>query len=317
MRTALLTVSVFALAACAQAETVRVETPVDPNSVAGDYRGITGTVDRFAVTSSRVTPRDVEVWLPPSYASNPARHYPVLYMHDGQNLFDPEQSKYAKWDWGIDEALTSLIQDGRVPEVIVVGIHSDEATRNIDYFPQKAGTSNIDAFRRDFSEFNPDALNADNYLAFLVTEIKPHIDLTYRTSPERENTVIMGSSMGGLISLYAVSEYPDIFGAAGMVSTHFPLADGVLVDYFADRLPDPSTHRLYFDFGTETLDHNYEGYQDRMDRAVETAGYTRGMNWTTRKYEGHDHSERAWRNRVHVPLQFLLNKTNVPGGEER
>ncbi|GHB04255.1 esterase [Algimonas arctica] len=317
MRTALIGITLFALTACAQAETQSVETPVDPNSVAGDFRGITGAVERFTVTSSRVTTRDVEVWLPPSYASNPDRHYPVLYMHDGQNLFDPEQSKYAKWDWGIDEALSALIIDKRVPEVIVVGIHSDEATRNFDYFPQKAGGDHAEVFRRDFGEFDSAGLNADNYLDFLVTEIKPRIDVTYRTQPERDETFVMGSSMGGLISLYAISEYPEIFGGAGMVSSHFPLADGVLVDYFATRLPDPSTHRLYFDFGTETLDHNYESYQDRMDQAVEATGYTRGVNWTTRKYEGHDHSERAWRNRVHVPLQFLLNKSSVPGGEER
>lgn len=317
MRTALITLCVFALAACAQAETARIETPVNPNSVAGDYRGITGTVERFTITSSRVTPREVEVWLPPSYASDPDRHYPVLYMHDGQNLFDPEQSKYAKWDWGVDEALTSLIQGSRVPEAIVVGIHSDEATRYIDYFPEKAVSEFADAFPDDFDRFDLKDLNADNYLAFLVTELKPRIDSTYRTKTKREETFVMGSSMGGLISLYAISEYPEVFGAAGMVSTHFPIADGVLVDYFSERLPDPSTHRLYFDFGTETLDHNYEGYQDRMDRAVEASGYVRGVNWTTRKYDGHDHSERAWRNRVHVPLQFLLARETVEGGELR
>ncbi len=102
-----------------------------------------------------------------------------------------------------------------------------------------------------------------------------------------------------------------------MVSTHFPLGGSALVDYFVDRLPDPQTHRLYFDFGTETLDHNYEGYQDRMDGAMMTAGYKAGDNWTTRKFQDHDHSERAWRNRVHVPLQFLLAGEDVDGGERR
>jgi predicted alpha/beta superfamily hydrolase len=233
-------------------------------------------------------------------------------MHDGQNLFDPEQSKYAGWDWGVDEALTALGL-----EVIVVGVHSDEATRNIDYFPQKAGVEHAAAFARDFGRFDPDELNADNYLAFLVEELKPRIDASYRTQPEREHTTIMGSSMGGLISLYAISEYPNVFGAAGMVSTHFPPGDGVLVNWFANHLPEPDQVRLYFDFGTETLDHNYEGYQDQMDAALRAAGYEAGKNWTTRKFEGHDHSERAWRNRVHVPLQFLLAGNHVNGGEER
>ncbi len=287
-------------------------TEVDADSVAGDYRGITGDVRRLSFSSDLVTDREVEIWLPPSYESAPDKHYPVLYMHDGQNLFDPEQSKYAGWDWGIDEAMTALELD-----VIVVGVHSDESTRNIDYFPQGAGLDYAEAFRQDFGLFDPDELNADNYLSFLIEEVKTEIDSTFRTLPERDTTFIMGSSMGGLISLYAINEYPDVFGGAAMVSTHFPPGDGVLVNYFADNLPDPKTHRLYFDFGTKTLDHNYEPYQDKMDIAVEAAGYARGDNWTTRKFEGHDHSERAWRNRVHVPLMFLLAGENVEGGEQR
>lgn len=310
-----LLLSLGLLAGCTGEPEVEVDwnyrTEVDPNSVAGDFRGITGTVERFSVTSDRVTPREVEVWLPPSYASEPDRAYPVLYMHDGQNLFDPEQSKYAGWDWGIDEALTALNLD-----VIVVGVHSDEATRNMDYFPQKAGLDHGQEFQSAFG-VTDDELNADNYLSFLVSELKTRIDATYRTQPDCDKTAVMGSSMGGLISLYAVTEYPDIFCKAGMVSTHFPAGDGILADWFADRLPDPETHRLYFDYGTKTLDHNYEPYQDRMDVAVKAAGYERGVNWTTRKYEGDDHSERAWRNRVHVPLQFLLSGENVLGGEER
>ena len=147
--------------------------------------------------------------------------------------------------------------------------------------------------------------------------MKPHVDAHYRTKPAREHTSVMGSSMGGLISLYALTRHPDVFGAGGMVSTHFPEGDGALVGWFGDKLPDPATHRLYFDYGTQTLDYNYEPYQDRMDAAVEAAGYVRGGNWTTRKFEGDDHSERAWRNRVHVPLQFLIAGEAVPGGEER
>ena len=287
------------------------ETGVRTDTPAGDYRGVTGMVERFTLTSDRVTPRDVEIWLPPSYASATDQSYPVLYMHDGQNVFDPSQSQYSGWDWGVDEALTNL-----GIEAIVVGVHSDPNTRNADYFPQKAGLDYGKDFRNAFGLSEAD-LNADDYLAALVEEIKPRIDATFRTKPECAHTSIMGSSMGGLISLYAVGEYPDVFCNAGMVSTHFPAGDGVLADWFADRLPNPATHRLYFDYGTKTLDYNYEGYQDRMDAALEAAGYQRAANWTTRKFGGDDHSERAWRNRVHVPLQFLLAEQSVEGGEER
>lgn len=300
----------LSLSACASGSEVNKETVVDPMSVAGDFKGVTGQVDRFALASDLIMPREIGVWLPLSYGTDSERRYPVLYMHDGQNVFDPLQSKYSGWDWGVDEALTAL-----GIEAIVVAPHSVDQTRNADYFPQKA----YETTPNDFSEFGDSEinLNADNYLRYLTEVVKPHIDATYRTKPERAHTSVMGSSMGGLISLYAISEYPDVFGSAGMVSTHFPLADGALVTYFSERLPDPATHRLYFDYGTHTLDHNYEGYQDRMDVALIAAGFERGENWTTRKFEGHDHSERAWRNRVHIPLQFLLTGDAVEGGEEK
>lgn len=300
----------MAISACTAVSDVNTETAVDPASVAGDVKGVTGTVERLTLSSDLVAPRDIEIWLPASYGSSPDRSYPVLYMHDGQNVFDPWQSKYSGWDWGVDEALMAL-----EIEAIVVALHSVDETRNADYFPQKAHIKNPEMSGNLGDDIGQ--LNADNYLRYLTEVVKPHIDTAYRTRPGREETSIMGSSMGGLISLYAISEYPDVFGAAGMVSPHFPLAGGALVSYFSERLPDPATHRLYFDYGTRTLDHNYEGYQDRMDKSVISAGFERGKNWTTRKFEGHDHSERAWRNRVHIPLQFLLLGKNTEGGEER
>lgn len=114
--------------------------------------------------------------------------------------------------------------------------------------------------------------------------------------------------MGGLISLYAASEYPDVFGGIGALSTHWPAGDGIVIDYLTAHLPDPRTHKLYFDYGTQTLDAGYEPYQRRMDAAMRAGGYTEGRNWITRKFEGAEHSERAWRERVDVPLQFLLGK---------
>lgn len=298
----------FPISGCAVNSEAIIETVVDPASVAGDYKGVTGTVEKLTLSSDLVSPRGIEIWLPGSYGAEPARRYPVLYMHDGQNVFDPSQSKYSGWDWGVDEALTAL-----GIEVIVVALHSVDTTRNADYFPQKAYSETpeiLGDFGNDIGQ-----LNADNYLRYLTDVVKPHIDATYRTRSGRSDTSIMGSSMGGLVSLYAITEYPNVFGAAGMVSPHFPLADGALVSYFSTRLPDPATHRIYFDYGTLTLDHNYEGYQDMMDEAVIAAGFERGRNWTTRKFEGHDHSERAWRNRVHIPLQFLLADTSIEGGE--
>ncbi|WP_377886363.1 alpha/beta hydrolase [Algimonas porphyrae] len=300
--------------ACAQnapPPDTQIEYSVDADSVAGAIKAVTGTVEQIDIPADGIAQRDVHVWLPSSYADNSDRRYPVLYMHDGQNVFDPETS-YIGWDWGVDEALSALSI-----EVIVVAVENIPRVRLLDYFPEKAADTHADAIAKHFPGFDRKTLTGDAYLRHLVDAVKPAIDARYRTLPDRDNTTIMGSSMGGLISLYAISEYPDTFGAAGMVSTHWPIADGMLVDYFSERLPDPDTHRLYFDFGTNTLDWNYEAYQDRMDAAVEAAGYVRSENWTTRKYDGQDHSERSWRSRVHVPLKFLLEGENIDGGERR
>jgi hypothetical protein len=110
------------------------------------------------------------------------------------------------------------------------------------------------------------------------------------------------------MSAYAISEYPGVFGGAGCVSTHFPIGDGIVVDYLAKHLPPAAEHRFYFDFGTSTLDADYEPYQSRVDELMRKAGYAEGVNWITRKYQGDEHSERDWRARVGVPLKFLLGR---------
>lgn len=101
-------------------------------------------------------------------------------------------------------------------------------------------------------------------------------------------------------------EYPDIFGGAGCLSTHWPIGEEALVDALGAGLAPAGRHRLYFDYGTETLDADYEPWQRRMDGWLRTAGYREGQDWSTRKFEGAEHSERAWRERVHIPLAFLL-----------
>jgi predicted alpha/beta superfamily hydrolase len=230
----------------------------------------------------------------------------VLYMHDGQNLFDPSLSYYTQTDWGVDEAMTKLIAEGRVRETIVVGIWNTPL-RLQEYMPRKPVTSGtLPIGVEGMGELPASSIVSDAYLAFLVDELKPFIDKTYRTKPGRDDTFVMGSSMGGLISLYAVAEYPRVFGGAGAVSTHWPIGNGIVIDWLATHLPDPRTHRLYFDHGTATLDAQYAPFQQRMDAIVRARGYVEGESFMTRVFEGAEHSERAWRQRVDVPLQFLL-----------
>lgn len=253
-----------------------------------------------------VASRDVWVWLPPGYDGARAR-YPVIYMHDGQNLFDAATSNFGA-EWRIDETMTQLIAGGVVRPAIIVGVRSSD-TRFEEYMPKKAvGTDVVSTGVEGRPTYRADDLIADRYLAFLVGELKPFIDRTYRTLPGRDDTFIAGSSMGGLISAYAVCEHPDVFGAAACVSTHWPAGDGGAVDYFARALPAPGAHRLYFDYGTATLDALYEPHQQRMDAAMEARGYRRGVDWVTLKFDGAEHNEKAWAARADQPLTFLLGR---------
>lgn len=277
----------------------------------------TGTILRYPdFPSSKVAPRDVFVWLPPSYSSHPDRRYPVLYMQDGQCLFDPTAS-LSHAEWGIDEAMTRLIAEGRVREAIVVGI-ANTRLRAEEYIPRKALDLILgrnQAAERELQRearmlgFNANPFHplSDAYLAFVVSELKPFIDRAYRTLPDRADTMVAGSSLGGLISLYAICEYPGVFGSAACISTHWPVGDGMTVEYLRRHgPPDPRTHRLYFDYGTRTLDRGYEPYQKQVDAIMRSAGYVEGRNWVTRKFPGADHSERSWRDRAPVYLEFLL-----------
>lgn len=261
---------------------------------------------RHNFQSHYVMPRQIDVWCPPADSAVDNARYPVIYMQDGQNLFDPASS-FIGVDWGMREAVTRLQCKDNGLGAIVVGIWNTPL-RWREYMPSpRLSEQELTPWVVQFSEQAGGQPLSDAYLSFIVTELKPFIDATYPTLADQSNTFIMGSSMGGLISLFALIEYPAVFGGAGCLSTHWPAGENGLVDFLGSRLPPAGQHRLYFDFGTETLDADYEPYQCRMDEWLEAAGYQMGLDWLTQKFEGAEHSERAWRARIDIPLRFLLN----------
>jgi enterochelin esterase-like enzyme len=265
------------------------------------------TVSWQELPSAYVPARNVDIWLPPGYAEHPDQRYPVVYMHDGQNLFDPALS-YTGVDWGIDETMTQLIAAGRVRPAIVVGVWNTPR-RLQEYMPRAAVAGDRVGTGVDgYPPLMREDISSDAYLRFLVEELKPAIDAGFRTQPGRDDTMVMGSSMGGLISAYAIARYPQVFGGAAGLSTHWPIGGGIVIDWLATHLPDPRTHKLYFDHGTATLDAQYAPYQQRMDAALREGGYRIDDNMMSRSFEGAEHSERAWRARVAIPLQFLLGR---------
>jgi len=283
----------------------------------GSGAHITGTLKRFVNFQSEfVDPRNIGIWLPPNYESSSAEKYPVLYMHDGQSLFEPGHT-FTDQEWGVDEMMTQLIEQNRIRETIVVGIWNTEK-RFREYQPGKpfqALSQEEEKIRKRLDRMYDGGPLSDQYLKFIVDELKPFVDHNFRTLPDRENTFMMGSSMGGIVSIYAIAEYPDVFCSVACLSTHYPIILGddanippILIRYLKAHLPRTEKHKIYFDYGTETHDAWYEPYQKQMDTVMEEIGYTKGVNWVTHKFEGEEHSEIAWSKRLDIPLVFLLGK---------
>lgn len=280
-----------------------------------------GSVKRFAnFSSAYVDARNVEVWLPEGYT--PSNKYAVLYMHDGQMLFD-STSNWNKQEWGVDETMGRLIQQEKIKDCIVVAVWNTGSKRHADYFPQKPFESlpkqQQDSIytataTKDYSLFAV-SVQSDKYLKFLVTELKPFIDINFSTLKDLSNTFIAGSSMGGLISMYAICEYPAVFGGAACLSTHWPglftVKDNpvpeAFMNYLKHNLPDPATHKIYFDYGTATLDSLYKPFQQQADIILKAKGFTEN-NWITKEFPDADHSENAWRKGLAIPVLFLLKK---------
>ncbi|MCY1633789.1 alpha/beta hydrolase [Marinifilum sp. D737] len=261
---------------------------------------VTGIHKYLDFKSKHVSARTIEVLLPPNYDEN--KKYPVLYMHDGQMLFDASIT-WNQQEWGVDEVVYGLIDANIIRPVIVVGVWFGD--RYAEYMPNKPKNEIQKVKRTD--KFKGEIVS-DQYLKFLVEELKPFIDEKYNTLKGVEDTFILGSSMGGLISCYAISEYPDVFGGAACMSTHWPALDGVFLGYVEKNLPDPKSHKIYFDYGTETLDSLYQPYQQKVDLMMKKKGFRKNQNWMTRKFEGAKHDENAWRDRLHIPLEFMLGK---------
>lgn len=278
-----------------------------------------GHIERLQDFASQYVPaRNVDIWLPPGYSDK--RKYAVLYMQDGQMLFDASTT-WNKQEWQADEVASKLMAEGKVRPFIIVGVHNAGKYRNSEYFPQKSfdslskqdqvlvkemtNTDKTPLFKAEFS--------GDAYLRFLVEELKPYIDRHYFVATGATDTAVMGSSRGGLISLYALMEYPEVFGSAAAMSSHWPIKYDMdnnpypdqFLHYMQQNLPDPASHRIYFDYGTATLDALYPPLQAKADAVMRDKGYD-ASNWQTLKFEGAEHSEKAWAARLDIPLQFLF-----------
>ncbi len=274
----------------------------------------TGRLERIDLPSRHIEQRPVDVWLPSDYAERVAKgqRFQVLYMHDGQMLFDPAITMNQQ-SWHVDVALDRLMRSGLIPPTIVVAIWNRGEFRDAEYFPRKVLERLAPGkYKSTLESYMKQGARSDDYLRYLVVELKPTIDSRYATRPERESTFIMGSSRGAVLSVYAMSEYPKVFGGAAGLSVHWigtfernaaiPMATFA---YLSEHLPDPAGHRLYLDRGTDTLDALYGPSFEFGGEVIRDRGYT-DANYMERVFPGTDHSEKAWSARVDIPLLFLL-----------
>ena len=264
--------------------------------------------------------RTVDVLLPENYPKDSSLRYPVLYMHDGQMLFDSSQT-WNHQEWQMDEALRSFYQkNGKT--CILVAIHNSGPGRYAEYFPQKPflmlpeeGRKKVlDLAGKNPQRTLPDSLPvSDQYLKFLTGELKPAIDRMFRTMPDAEHTWLAGSSMGGLISLYALSEYPEVFGAAVCLSTHWPgiftNSDNPVPDaflsYFRKKFPRDTRHRLFLCTGHQGLDSLYRPHHRKAEQLF-LKKIRRRNGFVSREINDAGHSERDWQKQMPEALIFLF-----------
>ncbi len=270
------------------------------------------------VAAAGLPEQRLTIWLPPGYDKGTKR-YPVLYMHDGHNLFDPAKSNFNKV-WAADKAMLAAVKSGKVAPHIIVGIWAPGKDRYRQYLPQSLYQSSSGAPRTAMDAMTGGSVISEAYLNWLAGPLKQWVDSSFRTRPGRDDTAIVGSSMGGLMSCYAFLERAQTYGRAGCVSSHWPAADPTRVgpanaelialwdSWFAARLGQPDGRRVWMDHGTATLDAFYAPYQQAIDARMAASGWQRGRDWESKVYEGAEHEENAWARRLPELFGWLLRK---------
>jgi predicted alpha/beta superfamily hydrolase len=233
--------------------------------------------------------RDVLVWLPAGYETSGDR-YPVLYMHDGQNLFEPETAFLKGEHWRIGETASALIAAGRIAPLIVVGIYNTGEMRLDEYTPTADRTLGGGL--------------AGDYGRMIIEELKPLVDGTYRTHTNRESTGIGGSSLGGLVSLHLAFNHPAVFGRVAALSPSVWWDRKAILKTIREVRSKPQS-RVWVDMGTAE---GRRGLDDArlLKAALVGLGFVEGVDLHYGEYEGATHSEQAWSERVGPMLEWLF-----------
>ncbi|HEY0744392.1 MAG TPA: alpha/beta hydrolase-fold protein [Chryseosolibacter sp.] len=254
------------------------------HTTTGDIR----TIDNFK-SSYLQNDRTITVYLPPGYAASTDQRYPVIYMHDNQNLFDGARAYVAGSEWKADETAQELMSKGVIGPAIIVGIDHANEQRVTELTPTKT--------KRGGGQ-------ASNYAAMLIKEIKPMIDSIYRTKVDRKNTMVCGSSLGGIMSLYLGLNHPETFGAIGVMSPSLWWDNG----YFLKAIEAsniPADVRFWVDCGSEEGSKMVNDVK-KLKALFEKKGLSEGEHFRCTIYEGAEHNEESWSRRFGDVLDFFL-----------
>lgn len=246
--------------------------------------------------------RKIRIYLPPSYCETEAKCYPVLYMHDGQNIFSGSEGLFGG-SWEVDLTAERLIHAGVIEEIIIVGIDNNPE-RSDEYChvaPDKfsVGRMGLTDYER---KKNPKGIR---YEDFLIHTVKPYIDTHFRTLPDRENTALMGSSLGGLVTYFIGLRHPEVFGKLGIISPAFHWLDFKHLLTLSGQPP-----KIWMDAG-EGEGHYVENSR-KVVRNLLAQGMKAGENLAYYQVPGAIHNEADWRARVHMPLIFLFGNIGSP-----
>ena len=263
-----------------------------------------GRVQRHpAFTSAFVAPRDVTVLLPVEYGRSPRQRFPVVYLHDGQNLFNAAEGNGG--EWRVDETALALARRGRAEAVIVVGVHSVSDRRVDDYTPTSMARDTVSGTLRFGGK-------ADAYGRFLVEELKPFIDRTYRTEPSVSRTALGGSSLGGLVTMYLGLAYPKVFGTLLVVSPSV-WWDEMMIVKRVDGLESRMAQRVWLDMGTNEGPGSVDQARSLRDALVRK-GWSLEKDLRYAEYPGAGHDESAWAERFGAMLEFAFPGRRVKRG---
>lgn len=266
-------------------------------------RGIPGEVSRIAIGD-----RIIDYWAPQIPTDS------VLIAHDGQNVFDGKTSTHTRKTWEIGQSVNRISQDLGITAPAVIAIWNgntpaDPWARLKELAPEKVLRNGVQVIASDVIPVTVDQLYGDRYLDKIFSQYLPTIadSLSIELTPAK--TAMIGSSMGGLSTLYALAEHGEKFYTALALSTHWSLGGRPLVDALIGNLPENGPHKIYMSRGTKGLDADYEPFQEHADSLMAEKGYQSDRNFITRVHNRTGHNEKSWASYIDEPIHFWLSRT--------